>query len=155
LAADEPEHKDKTYKLRERRAMSIESTGSVRLDKEGHEIISDASPIKATVSSFPCFCCSCSPANLKGKRKRTTVEEDFEEYELSSSESSDSSLAVIDNTKKLEVKNKGARTSQGKYKRPQAGVRLADCDFLLILIISSLEKHEAPRKEECCQCKWG
>ena len=86
----------------------------------------------------------CSPANLKGKRKRTTVEEDFEEYELSSSESSDSSLAVIDNTKKLEVKKKGARTSQGKYKRPQAGVSLADCDFLLILIISSLEKHEAP-----------
>jgi len=123
--------------------MSIESTGSVQLDKEGHEIISDASPIKATVCSFPYFCCSCSPANLKGKCKRTTVE-DFEEYESSSSESSNSSLAVIDSTKKLEVKNQGARTSQGKYKRPQAGVRLADCGFLLILIISSLEKHEAP-----------
>ena len=91
--------------------MSIESTGSVWLDKEGHKIISDASPIKATVCSFPYFCCSCSPANLKGKRKCTTVEEDFE---LSSSESSNSSLAVIDNTKKLEAKKKGARTSQGK-----------------------------------------
>jgi hypothetical protein len=142
--ADEPEHKDKTYKLRECQAMSIELTGSVQLNKEGHEIISDASPIKATVCYFLYFCCSCSPANLKGKHKRTTVEEYFEEYELSSSESSHLSLAVIDNTKKLEVKNKGARTLQGKYKRPQAGVRLADCDFLLILIISSLEKHKAP-----------
>jgi hypothetical protein len=55
LAVDEPEHKDKTYKLRERRAMSIESTGSVQLDKEGHEIISDASPIKATVRAFLYF----------------------------------------------------------------------------------------------------
>jgi hypothetical protein len=144
--ADEPEHKDKTYKLREHRAMSIELTGSVRLDKEGHEIISDASPIKATVCFFLYFCCSCSPEleNSKGKCKRTTVEEDFKEYESSSSESSYLSLAVIDNTKKLEAKKKGARTSQGKYKRPQAGVRLADCDFLLILIILSLEKHEVP-----------
>ena len=106
--------------------MSIESTGSVRLDKEGHKIISDASPIKATVCSFPYLCCSCSPANLKGKHKHTTVQEDFEEYELSSSESSDLSLAVINNTKKLEAKKKGAHTSQGKYKRPQVGVRLAD-----------------------------
>lgn len=135
MAADEPEHKDKTYKLRERRAMSIELTGSVQLNKEGHKIISDASPIKATVCSFPYLCCSYSPANSKGKRKRSTVEEDFEEYESSSSESSDSSLAVIDSTKKLKAKKKGARTSRGKYKRLQAGVRLADCDFLLILII--------------------
>ena len=94
---------------------------------------------------FPYFCssCSCSPADLKGKSKHTTVEEGFEEYELSSSESSDLSLVVIDNTKRLEAKKKGACTSQGKYKRPQAGVRFADCHFLLILIDLSLEKHEA------------
>jgi hypothetical protein len=103
--------------------MSIESTGSVWLDKEGHEIVSDTSPIKATVCSFPYFCCSCSPEleNLKGKWKCTTVEEDFEEYESSSSESSHSSLVVIDNTKKLEAKKKGAHTYQGSTRDHKLG----------------------------------
>ena len=55
---------------------------------------------------YVCSSCSCSPADLKGKCKHTTAEEGFEEYELSSSESSDSSLAVNNNTKKLEVRKK-------------------------------------------------
>jgi len=71
--------------------------------------------------SISLWLCSVLTSKLKGKRKRTTVEEDFEEYELSSSESSDSSLAVIDNTKKLEAKKKGARTYRGSTRDHKLG----------------------------------
>jgi hypothetical protein len=56
---DKDENVDKTYKPRQREA-SEESIGSLRLDDNGDEILTDGSPVKSNVLIFFSHCARAS-----------------------------------------------------------------------------------------------
>ena len=114
---DEPSDKDKTYKPWQC-AVSEESVGSVHLDRNGDEIVSNNSPVvpKATYQII-CACTSESAliVNFLSQRKLNHVISD-----------PDSNIEEVqDPSKKPQLKKRklsGGKAKKGKYQRPQDGI---------------------------------